>query len=73
MSQAWKLHPLPKPRFNPGTLRKGLPAICRLSPEQRSERASKAGNAVLCRYGVAYYAAIGRLSREKRLREISQA
>lgn len=43
------------------------PQLEKLSAAQRSARAAMAGNAVLCRYGVQYYQAIGKLSRQKKL------
>jgi hypothetical protein len=52
-----------KPLFtgdrNPGR-RGGIVSSLRLSPAQRSERATRAGNANLARYGRDYYSALAK-------------
>jgi hypothetical protein len=52
----------PVRKSNPGS-RGGLVTASRMSREQLSARASAAGNAVLRRYGLDYYAALARAGR----------
>lgn len=55
---------VPPKKPNPGS-RGGQISSMRLSADQRSSRAEKAGNAVLRRYGLSYYSAMGMAPRKK--------
>ena len=44
----------------------GRLAASHLTPQQRIERSSRAGNTTLQRFGLEYYSALGRLSAQQR-------
>jgi hypothetical protein len=43
----------------------GLRSAASMTPEQRSNRSTIAGNTILRQYGVGYYSALGKLSAKK--------
>jgi hypothetical protein len=60
-----ELPPPPRRQSNKGSIG-GKIAASRMTPEQRSARASIAGNATLRSYGLSYYSFLGKLGSRKK-------
>ncbi len=62
MTEIFLTPPRPRRTPNPGRLG-GLACAAKMSSEQRTHRATVAGNTVLRRYGLGYYQALGQASK----------